>query len=60
MAAVPGTVITFTDEENKTWAATVINTFTNDDNEDMVTLSIFGKGSTVVMKDSELDSGNDG
>ena len=31
MAAVPGTVITFTDEENKTWAATVINTFTNDD-----------------------------
>ena len=60
MAAVPGTVITFTDEENKTWAATVINTFTNDDNEDMVTLSVFGKGSTVVMKDSELDYGNDG
>lgn len=60
MAAVPGTVITFTDEDNRTWAATVINTFTNDDNEDMVTLSVFGKGSTVVMKDSELDDGNDG
>ena len=31
MAAVPGTVITFTDEDNKTWAATVINTFTTED-----------------------------
>ena len=60
MAAVPGTVITFTDEENKTWAATVINTFTTEDSEDMVTLSVFGKGSTVVMKDSELDDGNNG
>lgn len=55
MAVVPGTVVTFTDGDNKTWAATVINTFTNDDNEDMVTLSVYGKGYTVVMKDSELD-----
>lgn len=55
MAAVPGAVVTFTDEDNKTWAATVINTFTNDESEDMVTLSVFGKGDTVVMKDSELD-----
>jgi hypothetical protein len=55
MAAVPGAVVTFTDEDNKTWAATVINTFTNDESEDMVTLSVYGKGDTVVMKDSELD-----
>lgn len=54
MAAVPGTVITFTDEDNKTWAATVINTFTNDESEDMVTLSVYGKGDTVVMKESEI------
>lgn len=55
MAAVPGTVVTFTDENDKTWAATVINTYTNDDSEDMVTLSVYGKGDTIVMKDSELD-----
>lgn len=55
MAAVPGAVVTFTDEDNKTWAATVINTFTNDESEDMVTLSVYGKGDIVVMKDSELD-----
>lgn len=56
MAAVPGTVITFTDEDNKTWAATVINTFTNDDdNEDMVTLSVYGKGDVIVVKENDLD-----
>lgn len=55
MAAVPGTVITFTDEDNKTWAATVINTFTNEDSEDMVTLSVYGKGDVMVVKEEDLD-----
>jgi hypothetical protein len=55
MAATPGTTVTFTDKNNVTWAATVINTFTNDESEDMVTLSPFGKEDVIIMKESELD-----
>lgn len=55
MAATPGATVAFTDENNVTWAATVINTFTNDESEDMVTLSVYGKEDIITMKESELD-----
>lgn len=55
MSATPGATVVFTDENNVTWAATVINTFTNDESEDMVTLSVYGREDIVIMKESELD-----
>ncbi len=55
MAATPGATVAFTDENNVTWAATVINTFTNDESEDMVTLSVYGKEDIITMKEAELD-----
>lgn len=55
MAVVPGTTVAYTDDNDITWAATVINTFTNDESEDMVTISLFGSEEVIVVKESDLD-----